>query len=422
MNIKTPKKILISGGWGYGNLGDDAILVSTIKLVKEKYPSSELVVMTYNIHETKKSIEIENIKYVLSVHHYLVGNLANKIFNVLNISKKHGYKYPFSKVFFIKIINKLTKTINKSLINRAEKDAYEKYLRVLKNPTILPNYNDFLNVDLFILAGGGYFNDGWVDNIYSHVVELFIANKLGIKSLVIGQSIGPFQTKEIQDIAMLGLKSANIVSVRDIESLEELESSGISPVLIPDTALSETEFSFAKKPVITLVFGGMGLKNMQIAQISNSIEKICKKESLSVTIVLSRLWVDDLWVSYKVYNALIKKNDNVKLLVPKSYNELQEVLGSSKIVISQNLHGLILAWRAGVPSISLNAGRKFKTFMNQSGQNNLLLPVDKLTEIKLTNLISSTISDNAELSEKIKFLSSEVKLKFNNCLDNVVLK
>ena len=31
------KKIILSGGWSYGNLGDEAILISSINLIHQKY-------------------------------------------------------------------------------------------------------------------------------------------------------------------------------------------------------------------------------------------------------------------------------------------------------------------------------------------------------------------------------------------------
>ena len=50
-------KIILSGGWGYGNLGDDAILYSSIKLLRDKFPDSTIVVLSYNIPETESIIK-----------------------------------------------------------------------------------------------------------------------------------------------------------------------------------------------------------------------------------------------------------------------------------------------------------------------------------------------------------------------------
>ena len=46
--------ILISGGWGYRNLGDDAILVSSINLIQNCYPEAQISVLSYSKEETEK--------------------------------------------------------------------------------------------------------------------------------------------------------------------------------------------------------------------------------------------------------------------------------------------------------------------------------------------------------------------------------
>ena len=69
-------KILVSGGWGYGNLGDDALLVATIDLLKEKYPNSEIVIMSYDDIETQKLYELSDIKVIPSVHRIISKKMA----------------------------------------------------------------------------------------------------------------------------------------------------------------------------------------------------------------------------------------------------------------------------------------------------------------------------------------------------------
>ena len=44
--------VVLSGGWGYGNLGDDAILVSALKLIRENLPEAAIRVITCDEHGT----------------------------------------------------------------------------------------------------------------------------------------------------------------------------------------------------------------------------------------------------------------------------------------------------------------------------------------------------------------------------------
>ena len=63
-------KIVLTGGWGYGNLGDDAILSSTFSLLKEVYPDAEFYVLTYDIEDSLEHNN-EGVKLLRSTHSYI---------------------------------------------------------------------------------------------------------------------------------------------------------------------------------------------------------------------------------------------------------------------------------------------------------------------------------------------------------------
>jgi polysaccharide pyruvyl transferase CsaB len=55
------KNILISGYYGFGNIGDEAILSAMIEQIKSKIPDCNIIVTSYNIEETKRLHGIEGI-------------------------------------------------------------------------------------------------------------------------------------------------------------------------------------------------------------------------------------------------------------------------------------------------------------------------------------------------------------------------
>jgi len=116
----------------------------------------------------------------------------------------------------------------------------------------------------------------------------------------------------------------------------------------------------------------------------------------------------------------LKGNERVKLIIPESYTQLQDMLGECQVLISQNLHGLILAWRAGCASISINTKRKFISFMDQSGQSHRLSPLKTLSKEKLLGYIDDAFSeDQIEMGNKRHALSAQVRSEFNACLEQV---
>ena len=68
-NKKNPV-IIIHGGYGHNNLGDDALLLTTTKIVRQIYPDATIV-------------SLEMIKYVMSCDGYIIsgGGLSHSYYH-----------------------------------------------------------------------------------------------------------------------------------------------------------------------------------------------------------------------------------------------------------------------------------------------------------------------------------------------------
>lgn len=410
MKIQNPRKILISGGWGYANLGDDAILISTIDLVREKYKEAEITVMTFNPIETKRMVTDTNIKVVKSIHRELSKDIS---FKRLRVSKDPNNVNCYSQrelTSFENLYRKFEFKISNVL-------SYVKFKIYSKYPQLTSSAKYFKNVDLFIQAGGGYFIEQWKDSLYSRVLELNIANRFRVKTLVIGQSIGPFDNLKMRQIAISGLKHANVLSIRDVDSFTELSSYGLNPVLVPDTVLSQSNFGYNRKSTLAIILGSHLLQEKEMDIFLDALSQIPDDSVTEIKILVSRLWDPDIKNATYLYDRL-KSNPNVKLIIPESYSQLQHELGECKLLISQNLHGLILAWRAGCACISINNKRKFISFMEQSGQSHRLSALNTLTTEKLLEFIKNgLLEDFSEMQVKRHTLSTKVRADFDSCLN-----
>lgn len=410
MKSKNKIKILVSGGWGYGNLGDDAILVSTIKILRLVYPQSEIVIMSYNVDETRLFAGISDVKYVPSIHRYLVGNSA---------IRKYGIIGPNTKVGNSSKVKSLIDKIMRIPVKLAQYSATKKYNAAKRSLRTLPMYSDFENINLYVQAGGGYFNDEWTDKVYSHVLELLIAKEMNIKSLVIGQSIGPLRDSYIRDIAIDGLKAADLISVRDTDSRAELTTAGLKVDLSPDLAISQVDYSFQKRNVISVIIGGYGMTDTNVETLVSTLKNYSQEIDATIHIMVSRLWSTDVRLANRVFASLKNLNANVELIVPNSLDQLQRSLGESKVLISQNLHGLILAWRSGVPCVSLNDGRKFVSFMKQTGQEHRLIPLRLLKNENLKIAIEDAVGNSDGFIDQRREMSEKIKSHFIDKLQSL---
>jgi len=416
MRKKNIKRILISGGWGYANFGDDAILISTINLIEKKFPGAEIVVSSYNVEETERNVNRDDIQFIPSIHRHLTGNLSAK--RLIIVEKKDILR--FNRNFVGRVFSKVKIRLKQIKYSIQEALSYRKYNLLLKDNSMLPLYEEYKSFDLFVQAGGGYFLGSWLDNLYSRVIELVIAKRNNLPILIMGQSIGPFNTKRTQEIALKGLQLANVISVRDQESVNELLSYQINSKLIPDTALYGKQLNRIKQATLTIIVGGIGMTERQGMIICKAVAAAAKLLGFWIKIIVTRLWYSDLNSAYRLDQAFKAENINATLIIPVNYVHLQNELATTSMIISQNLHGLIMGWRSGVPGISLSSGRKFTGFMEQSNQSHRLLPLERLSQNDLTECILDTGKNRDKSVCLQQSLSDKIEKDFDQCLDDLM--
>ncbi|MCD8297503.1 MAG: polysaccharide pyruvyl transferase family protein [Prevotella sp.] len=366
-------RILLSGGWGYGNLGDDAILIATLKNIYSIQSTAEVCILSANPHETYYNIKhlFPDAKIRHSFHPILFGNVHRVIF------QQFLYNYTY--------IDKIIKHLNRKLLKRQEKrlskNIFKNTERILAYIDKLNNFeykNLFQNSDFYIMSGGGYLND-WMQMGVSKYIEVMYAHKYKVPVSLIGQTIGPFDTSFQKEIVRKILNLSSHVYFRDKGSYSDFASEFDdfrSAKAMPDIALSD-EYHFSKKRMLTFIpFLNDIKENIDI--ISQNIIEISLKYNLQVNLTISQLWVGPMQLVQELFEKTKSSNIDVQIIIPENENCLQTILGKSELVISQNLHGLIMAYRAGTPIICLNSRRKFLTFMEQINSLDCLISPENI--------------------------------------------
>lgn len=395
------KRILVSGGWGYRNLGDDAILISTIKILKRDYPNSDIVITSYNPIDSLKCVKksiLSEVEIIPSIQRIIFGYTLQYIFNT-----------PIVWNTFFKIKYHLWNIFHK---NKVEFYYYliEKHPRILRGILLLfykKIEKQFKDVDLFIMSGGGYLNESHECNI-GHFLEIEWAKKKGIPIYLIGQTIGPFENQRTKILMQRYLPLTNKIIVRDIDSLKELEHLGIKvdEHITPDLAIYDTSIYKGVRSYITII-PFFGIQN-RINEIIEVIEELVKTTGKKVLITISQQWTIPQKYAETIYKELEKRNIDATYKIPKNVMELQDLLCKSNIVLSQNLHGLIMSYRVGTKIISLNDKRKFQTFISQTFENGKCFNIESFNKEELLNYCMNIINDriiNKDRNNIIKQIS-----------------
>lgn len=367
-------KIVLSGGWGYGNLGDDAILLATLKNIYLVHPNAEICILSTNIHETYFNIkeQFPNVNVQDSFHTMLFGNVHEVMY-------KPVHNRIFDDLIF-KIHSKFG-DIQKKRLSKYIFTHADDILDYLDRMYVFKDKDIFQDCNMYIMSGGGYLNS-WYSMGVAKYIEVLYANKYNIPIILVGQTVGPFKDQFSKNYVSKIIKLSSKTVFRDKESYADFSSeigSFSMAKAMPDIALSDGHYFERKNQIVFIPFKSDILENIDI--ISRNLGKLSKMEGMQIILTVSQLWNTPLMLVHRLYNLLKSRNLDVIIQVPQSIAELQKILGESKCVISQNLHGLILAYRAGASIICLNKQRKFVSFMEQiEALNCIVLPNEILSD------------------------------------------
>lgn len=395
--------ILISGGWGYGNLGDDAILHATLKLLLQIYPSANIRVLSYDPQTTEVELNNKFLVYE-SVHRVLFGTSAFKQLMVYNKVSDIYCKYPILD----RIRNRMVYEVNRLLLHQEKKRPVLNSLQINKL---------FKTADLFIMSGGGYFNN-WYESLISRMEELKLAQKYGIRHYIIGQTLDSFSAEYKEELQSL-LKNVTAISVRDLKSHDELASMGIKSLVAPDLALSG--FNLDKvcntKEFGEIVFIPAELPLNCWESIVDTLSHYAKDHDIKIRIVVTRLYNSDIFQAKRCLDRFKKNKVEVKFRIPKNFKDVCEDLTQSKFVISRNLHGLILGYVRGANVLALNDTWKFRGFMEQINASEMIVNLNNFDTLLFNAQIEKLLNQSWGIEIR-RNLKDQVESNFKSILES----
>lgn len=369
-------KIVVSGGWSYGNIGDEAIATATEYLLKRQFPHAELIFTAYDPEGFEKC---HGIPALPSVHKLLSGAPLPDRDAVLEDPERFGLA-PFAEL--------------------------------LDENT------------LFLMSGGGYFTESWASQFTARLAELSIAHSRGAKIAVIGQSIGPVASSEGRQVLARLLNTCQFLSVRDRSTQKFLQSLSLRlPVaLAPDVANVICDILPAQ-PRQELV-------NIMPASYSNyvSVERIRRRHPLlekfqkrlspagiryrlqmrrlvrklaqqyPIQFVLSTHWAWDR----KFVDYLCRGLDRNRYTVITAQNtrHLCDSLSRGKYLISTKMHPIILSAAYGIRCVAISYNFKVDDYMASLGAEERCFRIDGVNADQM--LCALTASSAGEDSSTLR--------------------
>lgn len=277
---------------------------------------------------------------------------------------------------------------------------------------------------IFIFGGGSLLQDVTSDkSLWYYLNVLKTAVSVGTPVMLYSNGIGPVNKLKNREKAAEILNKADIITLRDNESLAELKKMGVTKdaFVTADPALGMEGISSENAKKLLQEAGipadakllGISIREWKGCSpefwqnFSTAVDEICK------TYGLTPLWIplkqpEDIEISEKNRAKMSEKG----YVLTKSYNseEIVGIAGECSFMVAMRLHSLIYAAAKCVPAIGISYDPKVSGFVNYIGTSTTI-EIEDFTKDDFVKKAEQIIENSETIKEELKSKVSEFKQK-----------
>ncbi len=278
---------------------------------------------------------------------------------------------------------------------------------------------------MLINGGGSLIQDATsVQSLYYYLAIMRAAKRYGCKLYIYANGIGPIRSQNM-DIARRVIDSADMVTLRDSASLQDLKKIGVSPKTPVEVTADPTMILKGKsKRAVAEIFRrehipsgktyiGISVRNWskndrQFAEkIAHVLDQICKKYQV-LPVFIPMKYPSDIKISQRVTELMRTKG--YVLQQQYSVYEMIGIVEQMDMILGMRLHTLIYAASTGVPVIGLTYDPKVTGFLEDIGQQRFIDVSDIDTEL-LYQLMQDVMENKSEIRQQLREKSQELEQK-----------
>ncbi|WNZ29236.1 MAG: polysaccharide pyruvyl transferase family protein [Candidatus Bathyarchaeota archaeon] len=408
------KRILLIGGYGYQDLGDEAQLTAVIENLQHFIPDAHLTILTDNLENTKKhqkdDLNIDfSLKYCMNSFSFI--RQKNKTSSNENKKKSSDATSIFSNYLcsIILALKFLILILNAQLLKKNKRTFFLNY-------TLLKFLKTLKKSDMLFCVGGGTLTSVWRSELYHKSIIIILCRIFEKPIILSGQTIGPFYGFFDRILARYSINQVNLITLRERFSTIILKNLGVTKPIIRITAddsitlASESyqRFEYIIKregidlnhPLIGI--NVIGLRYLQKNQtkiekvkivLAKVADKLIDEHDARVLFVPIQYGVDgDGSPAIDVLQLMCNKNKAFVLSKMYDAKQIKCIIDHLDFVIGFRYHFNVFALTSGVPAIGIYIDDYYKIKINGIfdlfGQLNYSINVENVNYDLLMTLIN----------------------------------
>jgi len=333
-----PPTIVISGWYGCGNVGDDALLDAIVAGFRARLGPDAIFKVLTEAPKTTAALYADDSRIVPFPHH--------------SFTRRKGQA---------------------SLFLRGEIGQYLTTLR---------------HADLFVLGGGGLIQDSnGVGNLFRYLDDCVIAEWLGTPSMIFGIGVSPLVTARGKWLTRTIGNRVSCITARDKDGAQVLIDAGIradrveatadpalllEPATISAPEIEELAARMADEPHPLIVCPRprttwSRIDDSSWSTLMDELAKFCDdaRSRFGTRVLFIPFMLDDCAVIDEIRRRMRRAGETWSLeRVPRPRDALRLIAGS-RYVLGMRLHSLIFSASQSIPMISVNYAPKVGSFARE---------------------------------------------------------
>lgn len=325
-----------------------------------------------------------------------------------------------------------------SVVQKAlEKSTQNTKIYVLKNKNPVEISRALCGAEYFVFGGGSLLQNATSNaSFFYYLLIIWLAKLLCKRKIMLANGIGPIvggrsARKLLEKMMASAINTFDFISVRDTNSQKTLEKflPNRKINIIPDPALlcekdeenmpkiaekslkntEKTTKNEKKSTCFVYIPCENGLKKSKISSqtVATSLAKIEKTHGLPLVVAVLNT-VEDLTFARELARLL----RGVKIVCPKTPNELYKIFLGAEFVISQRYHGSLFATISKLPALCISNDPKMHAFCKDFG----LFPSQSVDIYKNSDVLVEQI-DRVLIhhKENIVEINKRIKCRAKTC-------
>ncbi len=321
-----------------------------------------------------------------------------------------------------------------ALTKNPKADSVRTGLKCVSRFNLFSVVHELAHACVLISGGGSLLQDKTSKRSLKYYAYVIKAAELMHKKVYIyANGIGPISNDANRKLTSDVVSGADIVTVRDSGSMNELVSLGVprgkitvsaDPAFLIGERISERARAAAEKLGASYgEFFAVSVRPLGEVKLTARDEEVLDKTAAAVVKTSKKFGITpviipmqksrDTEISNKLKEILSKNGIDAPIYNPKTADELICVLEKADMVIGMRLHAVIFASSASTPVIGLSYDPKVEAFMKELGQD---YTVDLGGEIedKLTMYAEDIMNRREKIKSEITEVSSEMRCRAEN--------